>query len=63
MSFDSEIAAVTAQASRIKSATDAAHTISRVFSSAFESPHFTPEACLTVGERLFLKLQAQAVIE
>jgi hypothetical protein len=61
--FDSEISSVTAQVSRIKSATDAIRTISCVFSSSFEPQHFTPEACRTVGEKLFLKLQAHDVVE
>ena len=61
--FGSEISSVTAQLSRIKSATDAAHTISRVFSSSFEPQHFTREACRTVGEELLLKLQAHGVVE
>jgi hypothetical protein len=34
--FDTEIASVVSQMSRIKSAEDAAHVLSRVFSSAFE---------------------------
>jgi len=59
--FASEIASVVSQVSRIKSATDAAHVISRVFSSSFEPCLFTPEACAQVGERLFSELQAHGL--
>jgi hypothetical protein len=60
--FDQEVSSVMAQVSRIKSATDAAHVISRVFSSSFESGPFIPEACAKVGERLFAELHAQGFI-
>lgn len=61
--FDAEIASVTAQVSRIGSPTDAAHVISRVFSSSFEAERFSPEVCRAVGETLYLKLRDQGVVE
>ena len=54
--FDSEIAAIVGQLDRIKSSNDAAHVISRVFSSAFESERFDADSCSDVGTILFDKL-------
>ena len=61
--FDAEIASVTAQIPGIKSATDAANAISRVFSSNFEAERFSPEVCRAVGETLYLKLKDHGVVE
>lgn len=41
--FDSEISSVVAQVPRIHSARDAAHAVSRVFSSSFDRSRFAPE--------------------
>jgi hypothetical protein len=60
--FDPEVSSIVRQVSRIKSATDAAHVISRVFSSSFEQKQFRPEACATVGQRLFAELQAHGFV-
>ena len=60
--FDAEIASVATQVPRIKSATDAAYIVSRVFSSSFEPAPFTPEACAQVGKRLFAELQAHGFV-
>ena len=51
--FDGEIAAVVRQIQRIASPQDAAHTISRVFSSAFEPGRFAIEDCTEVGRQLY----------
>jgi hypothetical protein len=60
--FDAEIASVVTQVPRIKSATDAADIVSRVFSSSFEPDLFTPEACAQVGKRLFAELRARRFV-
>jgi hypothetical protein len=60
--FDSEISSVVTQISRIHSAIDAAHAVSRVFSSSFEARLFTPKACTEVGARLFARLTEQGFI-
>lgn len=54
--WDSEIASVVAQIPRIRSQSDAAHAISRVFSSALEPEGFGPEDCARVGRRLYSSL-------
>ncbi len=51
--FDAEIASVVAQIQRIKSAQDAAHALSKVFSSAFGPAKFEPQDCREAGTRLF----------
>ena len=48
--FNSEIASVVAQIPRIRSRNDAAHALSRVFSSAFEAETFSPEMCRPSAE-------------
>lgn len=60
--FDSEISAVVAQIPRIHSAIDAAHAVSRVFSSSFEPGRFSREACAEVGARLFQRLQERGLL-
>ena len=55
--FDSEVASIVAQFPSIKSASDAAHVISRVFSSQFEPTNFTQESCADIGKRLFAALR------
>jgi hypothetical protein len=54
--FDSEIASVVAEIPRIKSEQDAMLALSRVFSSAFEPEHFTPDECAAAGKKLFAAL-------
>jgi hypothetical protein len=54
--WDSEIASLVAQIRRIKSENDAAHAVSRVFSSAFQPEGFSPGDCAEVGKRLYSSL-------
>lgn len=61
--FDSEISAVVNQLHRVRSPLDAAHAISRVFSSSFSSPSFTVEECRAVGERLHQTLVERGILE
>ena len=60
--FDSEVASIVAQFPRIKSATDAAHVISRVFASSFVPTNFTPESCAQVGKQLFAAFRANGFV-
>lgn len=60
--FDSEIAAVVTQIPRIKTEKEAALALSRVFSSAFEACHFTPEKCTDAGRKLFAALVANGLV-
>jgi hypothetical protein len=55
--WDNEIARVVAQVPRIKTAVDAAHAVSRVFSAAFQPEGFTPTHCADVGLKLFDALE------
>ena len=61
--FDSEIKAVVRQLHRIRSANDASHVISRVFSSSFEPEVFQFEHCQSVGERLYEVLVERGILE
>jgi hypothetical protein len=54
--WDSEIASLVAQLPRIKSQNDAAHAVSRVFSSAFQPDGFSPADCAEVRRRLYSSL-------
>jgi hypothetical protein len=54
--WDSKIASLVAQIPRIKSENDAAHVVSRVFSSAFQPEGFRPAGCAEVGSRLYSSL-------
>jgi Domain of unknown function (DUF1871) len=60
--FSSEIASVAAQVPRIKSSTDAAHAVSRVFSSSFDPEEFELTSCYGVGHHLFAALVADGFI-
>src|SRR4051812_17708762 len=60
--FGAEIAAVVRQAPRIRSRNDAAHALSRVFSSAFEPSQFRPEDCAAAGDDLYEALSATGLI-
>ncbi|MBT4864763.1 MAG: DUF1871 family protein [Planctomycetaceae bacterium] len=61
--FDSEIQSLVAQIPRIDSKTDAAHAVSRIFSSAFEAETFTVKKCRDVGNGLHAALVAAGIIE
>ena len=61
--FNSEIKAVVAQLDRIQSSNDAAHVISRVFSSSFEPELFQTKNCQSVGERLYEVLAGRGILE
>ena len=54
--FDSELKALVSQLPSIHSAADAAHALSRVFSSAFQAEKFTPEKCSDAGKKLYRAL-------
>lgn len=54
--WDSEIASIVAKVPRFKSPEDAANTVSRVFSAAFQPEGFNPADCKDVGCRLFCAL-------
>lgn len=51
--WDSEVASLVAQIPRISSPKDAAHAISRVFSSSLERDRFGVDDCEAVGQQLF----------
>jgi hypothetical protein len=61
--FHNEIASVVAQIPRIAGPNDAAHAISRVFSSAFDRETFAPELCVDVGSRLYAALKKNRLLE
>jgi hypothetical protein len=61
--FDNEIALVVAQIRRIRSRTDAAHVLLRVFSAAFEPERFRPVDCATVGTELYEALAAEGLLQ
>jgi hypothetical protein len=60
--FDREIAAVAAQVARIRSRTDAAHALSRVFASSFDREWFGPEGCAAAGGELYEVLVAVGLV-
>jgi len=60
--FDAEIASIVAQIPRIRSRKDAAHAISRVFSSAFQREGFTPDDCAETGAKLFDALSERGLV-
>lgn len=60
--FDSEIASVVAEVPRIRSRADAADTLSRVFSSAFQPEQFRPQECDHPGAELYEALVAAGLI-
>lgn len=61
--FDSEIASLVAQIPRIKTEKEAALALSRVFSSAFNVEHFTPDLCTEAGKKLFAALSANGFVD
>lgn len=60
--FDSEISSLVAQIPRIRSAHDASHAVSRIFSSSFEPIRFAPDACSVVGAKLFQLLTQRGLL-
>jgi hypothetical protein len=60
--WDSEVASIVAQIPRIGSAKDAAHAVSRTFSSALDRNRFTPEDCEGVGAQLFEALVNASIL-
>ena len=60
--WDGEIAALVAQIPRIKSEEDAAHAVSRVFSSAFQPEGFSPVDCAEVGKRLYASVAESGLL-
>ena len=60
--FDSEISAVVRQIERIASPQDAAHVISRVFSSAFEPGMFQVANCIEIGRKLYDILKERGLL-
>ena len=61
--FDGEIASIARQVPRIRSGRDAAHVLSRTFSSSFEPQGFRPESCRDIGERLYRALVTKGLVE
>jgi hypothetical protein len=60
--FDSEIASIVTQIPRIRSENDAAHALSRVFSSAF-GDQFSPDAYKPAAIKLFAALSENGLID
>lgn len=60
--FDREIATLVTEIPRIKSATDAAHAVSRIFGASFESSSSPKDSCEDVGRKLFAALQRQDLL-
>jgi hypothetical protein len=54
--WDSEVASLVTEIPRMNSQNDAAHAVSRVVSSAFQSEGFSPADCAQVGKRLYSSL-------
>jgi hypothetical protein len=61
--FDGEVRGVVRQLDRIHSAEDAAHVVSRVFSSSFEAERFDLDACRPVGKKLYLALKDGGLLD
>ena len=60
--YDVQIAKVAAESRQIRSATDAAEIIARVFAKSFDAEGFTPESCAVVGNDLHAALWAHGLI-
>lgn len=60
--FDSEISSVVRQIERIASPQDAAHVLSRIFSSAFQTEGFQVADCVDVGRELYNVLQTRDLL-
>ena len=59
--WDGEVKALVKQVPRIRSEKDAAHAVSRVFSS-LDRDRFTPDGCSEVGRVLYLALREVGVV-
>ena len=60
--FDSEIESIVALIPCMRSQSDAIHSLSRVFSTAFEPEQFRPEDCTEAGAELYAALRAVDLI-
>jgi hypothetical protein len=60
--WDGEIASLVAQIPRIRSQDDAAHAVSRVFSSTFQPEGFSSTDCAEVGRRLYSSLAESGLL-
>jgi hypothetical protein len=61
--WDSAVAKIVAQLPRIASATDAAHAVSRTFSSELGGEGFSPGECADVGSQLFEALVNARILQ
>lgn len=61
--FDREITSLVAQINSIKSAADATHAVSRIFSASFDPCSFSPDSCSGVGEKLFAALSKRGLLK
>lgn len=61
--FDGEVRSIVRQIPRIKSKIDAAHVVSRTFSSSFDANDFPVEACITIGEKIHGVLVSAKLID
>ena len=59
--WDGEVNALVKQVPRIRSEKDAAHAVSRVFSS-LDPQRFTPDGCSEVGRALYAALREAGVV-
>jgi hypothetical protein len=60
--FDSEIQSIVALIPHMMSQSDAIHSLSRVFSSAFEPEYFGPKDCADAGTELYDALMAAGLV-
>jgi hypothetical protein len=60
--WDSAVAKIVAQIPRMRSAKDAGHVISRIFSDELGQTGFSAEECAAVGGKLFAALVEASVI-
>lgn len=61
--WESEVAKIVAQIPRIRSRTDAAHAISRTFSSSLQHEGFGPELCAEVGSQMYAALVEAGILD
>lgn len=61
--WESEVARIVARIPRIRSPADAAHVVSRIFSSSVEREGFSPEACTPVGSQLYEALVDAGILD
>lgn len=61
--FENEVRSLIRQLARVKSPEDAAHAISRTFSSSFnDADKFSVKNCTEVGQKLFQQLSNEGLI-